>query len=54
MPAHDGLLDEAGFLRAKSYPGERDASGMIIVRAKLPWISVERWRDGKRIAEPRS
>jgi hypothetical protein len=36
--AHDGLLDEAGFLRARSYRGERDASGMIIVRAKLPWI----------------
>jgi hypothetical protein len=27
-----------------------DASGMIIVRAKLPWISVERWCDGKPIS----
>jgi hypothetical protein len=34
-------------MRARRYSGGRDASGMIIVRAKLPWISVERWCDGK-------
>ena len=34
-------------MRARGYRGEREAGGMIIVRAKLPWISIERWCDGK-------
>jgi len=35
-----------GLMHATDYTFGQDAKGMIMIKAKLPWLDVERWRDG--------
>jgi hypothetical protein len=37
-----------GLMKATGYTHGTTADGMMYVKAELPWVSVERWRDGKR------
>jgi len=39
-----------GLMRATGYTHGRSDSGMPTIKAELPWIEVERWRDGERFA----
>jgi hypothetical protein len=36
-------------MRATGYESGHTADQMLVIKAKLPWVSVERWRDGRRI-----
>jgi hypothetical protein len=36
-------------MRTTGYQSGRSADGMLIIKANMPWVSVERWRDGGRI-----
>jgi len=35
-----------GLMHATDYTFGRDAKGMMVIKANLPWLDVERWRDG--------
>lgn len=35
-----------GLMRATGYTSSRSDQGMIVIKADMPWVSVERWRDG--------
>ena len=37
-----------GLMRSTGYTFSRADSGMHLITAELPWLSVERWRDGAR------
>ena len=36
-----------GLMRSTGYIFERGTDGMHVIKAEMPWVSVERWRDGK-------
>jgi hypothetical protein len=36
-----------GLMHTTDYTFGRDAKGMLIIKAKLPWLDVERWRSGE-------
>lgn len=36
-----------GLMQAKGYRGGQDMSGMLIIKADMPWVTVEQWRDGQ-------
>jgi hypothetical protein len=40
-----------GLMRSTGYTSGRSDNGMHVIRANMPWVSVERWRDGKLIHE---
>jgi hypothetical protein len=35
-----------GLMRATGYQSSHTETMMLVIKAKLPWVSVERWRDG--------
>lgn len=39
-----------GLMRSTGYTHGRSDKGMHVIKANLPWVSVERWRDGEIIA----
>ena len=39
-----------GLMSATGYTHGRGQDGMIAIKATLPWLSVERWRDGELMA----
>jgi hypothetical protein len=42
-----------GLMRSTGYTHGRSQTGMLTIKANLPWVSLERWRDGRPIgAEP--
>jgi len=38
-----------GLMRSTGYQIERSPDGMLIIKANMPWVSIERWRDGEMI-----
>lgn len=40
-----------GLMRATGYTHSMDASGMLLIKGTMPWVSVERWRDGALMGE---
>ena len=40
-----------GLMQSTGYTSGRTDTGMIAIKAEMPWVSVERWRDGALIAE---
>jgi hypothetical protein len=36
-----------GLMRSTGYSHGRSQDGMRVIKAKLPWVSVERWREGR-------
>jgi hypothetical protein len=40
-----------GLMQSAGYTSSRTDTGMIVIKADMPWLSVERWRDGSLMAE---
>lgn len=40
-----------GLMHGKKYDFGLTETGMLVIRAKLPWVAVERWRDGSPMAQ---
>ena len=36
-----------GLMQSTGYTHSRTDTGMIVIKGNMPWLSVERWRDGK-------
>ena len=51
-----GAMDDTkaewfGLMESKGYSHQRGADGMIVIKALMPWVTVERWRDGVVMTE---
>jgi hypothetical protein len=40
-----------GLMRSTGYTSSRTDTGMLLIKAHMPWLSVEHWREGHREAE---
>lgn len=40
-----------GLMESSGYAHGRDDKGMLMIKATLPWLSVEQWRDGLMMVE---
>lgn len=40
-----------GLMQSTGYTNGRTDAGMHVIKAELPWVGVERWRDGSLMAE---
>jgi len=38
-------------MHTTAYSYRHEKNGMMIIRAKLPWLNIERWQDGAKITE---
>jgi hypothetical protein len=38
-----------GLMRTSRYQFQQEANGMVLIKAKLPWLDVERWQGGATI-----
>jgi hypothetical protein len=38
-----------GLMRSTGYQSGYSDEGMLVIKANMPWVSVEHWRDGGRI-----
>jgi hypothetical protein len=47
-----GAMDDVkaewfGLMRSTGYTYQQGSDGMMVVKGNMPWVSVERWRDGR-------
>jgi hypothetical protein len=45
--ASDQKAEWFGLMRTSGYTASRGSDGMIYIRAALPWLDVQKWRDGE-------